>query len=180
MKNNSEGKNGSFFIEHNNRSSLLGTTNIARCVSPSEVSLERFYFEFWKDISGYEGLYKISTYGRILSLKKYTGNGYLRKSIILKYCLDGKGYHKCNLYKEKMMKTFKIHKLVAEHFLIKDFFRNQINHKDGIKTNNMLNNLEYVTTKENVEHAIKKGLINRNKITGKFEKGGEYYEELDA
>lgn len=74
--------------------------------------------EIWKDIIGYEGLYQISSYGRVKSLGgKVCGKGAISKERILKNCIDFNGYYKVRLSKNSKGKTFKIHKLVAIHFL---------------------------------------------------------------
>lgn len=105
--------------------------------------------EIWKDIEGYKGLYQISNLGRIYSIKtnkirKFykTSKGYLRVSL----CLNGKN------------KNFLIHQLVAKAFLPNPENKLQVNHIDGIKTNNRVNNLEWVTNYENIVHAEINGL----------------------
>lgn len=101
--------------------------------------------EIWKDIKGYEGLYQISNLGEVRSLFRYKKK--------LKPCKNNIGYEYVNLYKNNKMKRITIHKLVAENFIIKPIL--EINHKDGDKTNNCVNNLEWVTRKENVIHRFK-------------------------
>lgn len=115
--------------------------------------------EVWKDIKGYEGLYQISNLGRVKTLKpRY------KDKIILKP-LKG-SYLAVTLYKNKIGKRRTIHRLVAETFLeIGD--RMVVNHKDGNKKNNSLENLEVVTQKENVEHAIRTGIGTIGEKNGK-------------
>ena len=110
--------------------------------------------EVWKDIKGYEGLYKVSTYGRVKSLSK-SSNGYKEK--ILKGYNTGKDrkYVCVKLYdKFGNKKNYKIHRLVAEAFL--DNYNNlpQVNHIDGDTFNNNINNLEWCTNEENQKESF--------------------------
>ena len=114
--------------------------------------------EVWKDIKGYEGLYKVSTYGRVKSLSR-SGNGYKEK--ILKGYNTGKDrkYVCVKLYdKFGNKKNYKIHRLVAEAFLDNPNNLPQVNHIDGDTFNNNINNLEWCTNEENQKHAWKTGL----------------------
>ena len=101
--------------------------------------------EVWKDIEGYEGLYQISDCGRVRSLNYHsTGKpGYLkpRKS--------RKGYLRVVLCKNGDEKSFTVHRLVANAFLPNPGNLPQINHKDEIKTNNCVSNLEWCTNQYN-------------------------------
>lgn len=105
--------------------------------------------EMWKDIVGYEGLYWVSNLGNIKS-----------KKCQLKPILNEKGYCKVELSKKGKRKRYFIHRLVAIHFIENTYSKEQINHKDGCKTNNCVNNLEWCTNLENQRHAIKNGLVN--------------------
>ncbi len=105
--------------------------------------------EIWKDIKGYEGLYKIGSLGNIKNHN--TGK-------ILKPSPNSKGYLHVTLSKNNIHKTTKIHNTVASHFIENPENKSQVNHKDGIKTHNWKDNLEYSTPLENVRHAIKMGL----------------------
>jgi len=76
--------------------------------------------EIWKDIEGYEGLYQISTAGRVKSLKRVVATGKNFRSVketILNHQIDHKGYPTVNLYKENGMKTKKVHRLKAIAFI---------------------------------------------------------------
>ncbi len=113
--------------------------------------------EVFKDINGYEGLYKVSNKGNIKSLvKRYKGINILNKGI------DKSRYSIVSLCKDKKHKTKTVHRLVAIAFIPNAENKPQINHKDGNKQNNNVNNLEFVTAKENMKHAFANGLIIRN------------------
>jgi hypothetical protein len=124
--------------------------------------------EIWQDIKGYEDLYQISNLGRVKSMSRWVTNGdnqykYIHETIRkiqinkLRY-----GYCEISLYKCSHAKRFKIHRLVAEAFIDNPNNKLEVNHKDGIKLNNCVDNLEWVTSKENKEHAWSNGLCNAN------------------
>ena len=111
--------------------------------------------EVWKDIFGYEGLYKISSYGNVKSLSRTITKGnitYVTKDRLLKQSVDTVGYPYVNLSDYKKQKTFRVHQLVAVTFL--NHIPNKhkglvIDHIDGNKLNNMTTNLQLITNKEN-------------------------------
>lgn len=117
--------------------------------------------EIWKDINGYNGRYSISNLGNIrrnnLTFIKSDGKQYTLVEMYMKTHLDKDGYVRVSL-KNKM---YLIHRLVAEHFLIDSWdSKLQVNHKDGVKLNNYVDNLEIVSCKENIQHAWKLGLTS--------------------
>lgn len=123
--------------------------------------------ELWKPIKGYEGLYEVSNMGRIKSVEHdvfnphVLGNGCTRKvpERIRKPNIM-KGYHCIALIRDKSAKVYRIHRLVAEAFIgNQPGPEYQINHIDGDKSNNRVENLEWVTPRENTIHAIRTGLI---------------------
>ena len=113
--------------------------------------------EEWRDIKGFEGYYKISNLGRILSLpKKKNVNGFnkaktttITREKIIKGSKDKDGYVVINLKVGTKLRKFKVHRLVAIAFLKEDKARTLINHKNGIKDDNRADNLEWVSSKEN-------------------------------
>lgn len=112
--------------------------------------------EIWKDIIGYEGLYRISSFGRIKSChinKKGIGWQLLDCSI------DLKGYKRINLYRDSTRVNWKVHRLVAIHFIENPEAKKEVNHKDGIKINNRVENLEWCSTLENMRHAFSNSLV---------------------
>ena len=115
--------------------------------------------EEWKPIKGYEGLYAVSSLGRVKSIarKTYTGNRGVPERILK--ANNQHGYLCVILQRNGIVKGFKVHRLVAEHFICEKPFEDaQVNHIDGNKLNNSVNNLEWVTPLENTHHAMKHGL----------------------
>lgn len=118
--------------------------------------------EIWKDVPGYEGLYKISSTGKVKSLfrvvrfKNHTRD---IKEKILKVTLTPDGYYRVELNKDCKGKKYPIHRLVALAFISNNENKPAVNHIDGDKTNNNISNLEWVTSKENTVHGFKTGLI---------------------
>lgn len=108
--------------------------------------------EIWKDIKNYENLYQISNFGRVKSFAKH-----FHKEKILTPILAN-GYYQIGIRKNSIRKYLKIHRLIAEVFINNPYNKPCINHKDGNKLNNDIDNLEWVTHKENIRHAINIGL----------------------
>jgi len=116
--------------------------------------------EIWKDIEGFEGSYMISNEGRVKSLPRVVDRIYGDEvramkvpEKILKHTRDKDGYLTVSLYKHNKSITTKVHRLVALHFIEGISYGIQVNHKDGIKDNNHISNLEWMTCKENINHA---------------------------
>lgn len=126
-----------------------------------------------KDVEGFEGLYAITEDGRVWSYPKrikYKSSEYTRnwKGRFLKPALGRDGYLLVSLSKTKST-TLRIHRLVAKTYIPNPRMLPQVNHKNGIKTDNRLENLEWVTSQENVIHAVQhnlkaKGADNWNAI----------------
>lgn len=112
--------------------------------------------ELWKDIKGYEGLYQVSNLGNVLSVgrKINTGRNGYRFSLdkILKQYNGKNGYSYVILYNKNGAKTLRVHRLVAETFISNPENKSQINHKNENKKDNWVENLEWVTAKENCNY----------------------------
>jgi len=106
--------------------------------------------EQFKDVKGYEGLYEVSNHGRVFS--------HYGKGKILSSCKTSSGYKLVNLVKDGIKKDVNVHRLVANAFIDNPLGKRCVNHIDGNKTNNSVDNLEWVTERENTQHAIRTGL----------------------
>lgn len=119
--------------------------------------------EVWKDVIGYEGLYQVSNLGRVKSLarrcKTWNGERGVPEKILIGG-LDTDGYKQVTLCNEGHKTTWKVHRLVCLAFLPNPENKPSINHKNAIKTDNKLENLEWSTVKENTIHAHENGLCN--------------------
>ena len=116
--------------------------------------------EIWKDVVGYEGFYQVSNLGRVKSFHKN------KVKILEPHCdKTSRSYPRVNLCKENCMVKKLVHVLVAEAFIPNPQGKPMVNHKDGNKRNNRVDNLEWVTNSENVRHAFRIGLNRRKKGT---------------
>lgn len=113
------------------------------------------YIEIWKDIKGYEGLYQVSNLGRVKSLL-FRNNITAKKRetpLIMKFTKRS-GYYNIVLRNEKGRKSFQIHRLVAQTFIPNPNNKPFVNHINFNRLDNNINNLEWCTQKENVQHSI--------------------------
>lgn len=119
--------------------------------------------EEWKDIKGFEGIYQVSNYGIIKSLDRYDSRNRFRKGRIMPLLLNTDGYFQLKLCKDGRYNTVAVHRIVAKHFLEYpiDGKIYEVNHIDRDRTNNRVDNLEYLTHKENVRHSSITGSYSR-------------------
>lgn len=128
--------------------------------------------EIWLHVKGYEGKYEVSNFGRVKSLKRTrVGKGggiYGVKEKILKCGRKG-SYDQAAIHDGNGKRKYAlVHRLVAEAFLPNPEIKPCINHKNGIKTDNRIENLEWATYSENSIHAIKNGLFVPEKGSERF------------
>jgi|LGOV01.1.fsa_nt_gb hypothetical protein len=116
--------------------------------------------EVWKDVVGYDG-YNISNKGRIRSLDKMIKIGnksqFLRKGRLLKLQKDRALYLRIRIFKNGIRKSVRLHRLVAIAFIPNSFGKREVNHINGIRCDNRVENLEWLTKSENMAHAVKMG-----------------------
>ena len=124
--------------------------------------------EIWKDVVGFEGYYQVSNLGRVRSLDRYVENSGIgkgsgrrfHKGQVLKARIARHGYYQITLHKPMVKTSFTIHLLVAPVFLGDRPKGFQVNHLDGNKLNNCVENLEYCSPKDNTHHAFRLGLCD--------------------
>lgn len=116
--------------------------------------------EIWKDIQGYESIYQVSNFGNVKSLQ--SGNHHSKIKILTPICADGR-YLRVTLYKQKKPKYFPVHRLVAMAFIPNPENKPQVNHINGNKKDNRVENLEWCTSSENNLHAYKSGINKGSK-----------------
>ena len=138
--------------------------------------------EIWKDIVGYEGLYQVSSLGRVRSLDRtiFTSNGPRNyKGKMLKPCIDSQNKY---YYVYLCGKHFSIHRLVAEAFIPNPEGKETVNHINEKKDDNRVENLEWMTYKENLNYGER--TIKASKSRGKpvvcIETGIVYFSGREA
>lgn len=118
--------------------------------------------EVWKDITEFQGMYQVSSLGRIKSFRGKTER-------ILQLTISKRGYYVVGLWRNQKNRLCTIHRLVALHFIDNPGNKREVNHIDSNKLNNSVSNLEWATPKENSYHAI-----NSEKSRKFFHKRGAY------
>lgn len=122
--------------------------------------------EVWRPVVGYEGLYEVSNVGRLRNL------GRRRVPRIRGHFIEG-GYPQVVLYRKGQARTDKVHRIVAAAFIGPRPVAHQVNHIDGVKTNNAATNLEYVTPLQNIRHAQALGLLHTDPQKVRGERNGK-------
>lgn len=138
--------------------------------------------EIWKDIRGYEGIYQVSSAGRVRSLDRtvHFSDGRFRKykgQILKRESRTSSGYKQCILKVNGFSKYAYIHRLVAQAFVNNPENKPEVNHINGNKLDNTAENLEWVTASENDYHAVATGL---RKPSEKQKKVASYYGKLNG
>ena len=123
--------------------------------------------EIWKDVSGYEGIYQVSNCGRVKRVGNYRNQcAEWKSNRILKPAVKNNGYLFCQLCKNNETSHKMIHRLVAEAFIENPDNKPTVNHIDGDRKNNTVQNLEWATYSENNKHSLYE--------LQKFKKGDRY------
>lgn len=137
-------------------------------ITPRYLELKDLDGEIWKSINGFTG-YSVSNKGRIRSEGRMVSNGtgyHKSKPIILKPNVLAKGYFQVTLNSEVDKKSFQVHRLVALAFIPNPKAYNQINHINGIKADNRIENLEWCNNSMNQIHAYRIGLQKPHDAAG--------------
>ena len=111
--------------------------------------------EIWKPVSGYEGLYEVSNKGRVKSLPRTSSDGKPVIGKIRKLSVSTNGYLQLSLSKNGINTIYRVHRLVAEAFLPNPDKKYAVNHKDETRTNNCVENLEWMSSKENCNYGTR-------------------------
>jgi hypothetical protein len=128
--------------------------------------------EVFKDIPNYEGLYQVSNYGRVKGLERKVIRSRnpvtfrTNKGRIIKPTTNQSGYLYIGLCKDGKLKVYILHRLIALTFIPNPNNKETINHINGIKSDNNINNLEWNTVSENHKHAYKTGLRDSSHLLG--------------
>jgi hypothetical protein len=144
--------------------------------------------EKWVDIQGFESFYQISNFGRIKSLERKVINhksGSCRRiseHLLTRSKVNSSGYKNVCLYRNNKSKHFYIHRLVAAYFLSAIEGKTFVNHKNGNKQDNFVENLEWCTSLENIQHSITTGLSNTKSNCKKVKDNstGKEYESIKS
>ena len=125
----------------------------------------------WLAVIGYEDLYEVSSFGEVRSVNRTVigadGIRYPKKGrVLLPHPVGDLEYLGVSLWKDGSGTTHYVHRLVAQAHIPNPSKKREVNHKDGVRTNNLMTNLEWVTRTENALHAIQTGLkIYTNRLT---------------
>lgn len=134
--------------------------------------------EVWKDIVGYEGYYQVSNLGRVKGLNRINARKTPLKEMMMKQKINQDGYRSLMLTKNGERKTFLVHRLVAIAFIENEYNKPVVNHIDENKLNNNVNNLNWMTVKENTNwgNGVEKSHITQRKnIYAILEDGTDMY-----
>jgi hypothetical protein len=127
--------------------------------------------EAWRDVIGWEGYYQVSDIGRVKGLERMvfsikTGKlAYIQKEKII--VQHGKKYKQVNLYRDSKLHHYYVHILMAQAWIPNPHNKPEVNHKDGDCRNNVIDNLEWATRSENIQHSYDIGIRVKKSVYGK-------------
>lgn len=171
---------------HINTSYMKTTSNLANIPHWQNTSLKNLPEEVWKDIPSYKGYYKVSSMGRVKSISRFVNSKNnskkLVKEIILKQWISVSGYPLARLAKLGVNKSFTVHSLLAKSFMDKKEFHQCVNHKNSIRFDNNIENLEWTTFSGNIIHMYNNPSFVHpsNKEVSMYTKRGVYVKSFDS
>lgn len=119
--------------------------------------------EEWRDVVGYEGFYQVSSLGNVRSIDRFylstRGKKVPIKGEAKKLHVNPDGYLELNIKRDGVQKLVRAHRLVADAFIPNPHDKPEVNHINGVKTDNRVCNLEWCTGEENTAHAVRTGLV---------------------
>lgn len=118
--------------------------------------------EIWRDVDKYEGSYQVSNLGRIKSVYRIDNNHHIVKERILNQMKNWSGYMRVALSKNGKVKKHSVHRLVAKAFIPNPLNKPQVNHKDETRDNNCVDNLNWMTAKENSNYGSRNSNVLLN------------------
>lgn len=125
--------------------------------------------EVWKDVDETNGFYQVSSFGRVRSVDRVLSNRAKRKGKMLKPAKSSSGYYFVGLSIRGKIKNHFVHRLVAEAYLNNTVEKNEVDHVDGNKLNNAVENLEWVSRKENVIRSWQNGLMENQRLSASMQ-----------
>ena len=143
-------------------------------------------FELYAPIKGFEGLYEVSTWGNVRSLDRWViyknGSKHFYKGKIFKPEYNIDGYLVVTFSKNQKKTKYRVHRLVAEAFIPNPENKPEVNHKDEVKSNNYRTNLEWMTTKENINYGThtKRSAEKRSKKVYQYDLQGNLVREWSS
>ena len=134
--------------------------------------------EIWKSVCGYDGVYEVSNLGNVRNVN-WRGLGYRNLALVR----DKDGYLVVTLCRNGLQRVTRVHRMVANAFIDNPYNKPQVNHKDEDKTNNRIDNLEWVSSHENNNSGTRNSRISKSKLNAnckrilQLEKNGELLKE---
>ena len=117
--------------------------------------------EEWRDVPGFDGMYLVSSLGRVRSLPRVARNGQKVIGGLLAIYVDSRGYPSCTIKVDGVSRALRIHRLIAIAFLGPPLPGFEVAHEDGVATNSVLSNLTWKTEKENQHDRFRHGTSTR-------------------